>query len=626
MVAVIDQYFGAEEIDALTRGTVDFRDISDSLLVPFAARRLDAARVAWINVRWFVQRGIDVFDDGERRRVESWLLDEFGYAIIGDPASWFGGAVKLFDADRYGSTEGTTPHGGSGRSGIAGLFSAKGMGATPLVGEGAPSGHAHGCATLEECLREATYAEVIDAEFPFGAVPIIAVLDTGVDFIDPDARDIRRSRVRRGLLVRPCVLRPAHAERAPLFRPLSTVNDAQVRYHQHEDVARTKAVVRHWLGMGLSEGCAVSPRELVERMVRQIAFGQVHRISSGGMFSSNVSMTGALLDFGNAHALPDWSHAKVLDHVAGFGGEMTTLRLIVKSLAFYLAKYAPDGTRVDNEAELQDLAIAAHQSAFAKECLKLFQFGAPLRNATPLVGFLREHFKQQQARRVRYQYGWPVGSSKGVPWLGDTVLGREANEMGDGQREAFLRTGFHAALKSGFADPVHNDGQLALAYITARRRFQRREALARGALIESLTKLVDRTSAVRGVIAAEVEHAMDTVIGEARSQWSDLPIHFVVLAKKAHGACCALLCIDSMRGDLIVWFQGIYHGERLRLFDRWLEAAPHVLRDLHRRGGRWCAWTPANSRSTWLSPQSPLADAVALAPCDTQWYEQEELS
>jgi len=178
---------------------------------------------------------------------------------------------------------------------------------------------------------------------------------------------------------------------------------------------------------------------------------------------------------------------------------------IVKSLTFYLAKYAPDGTRVDNEAELQDLAFAAHQSAFAKECLKLFQFGAPLRNATPLVGFLREHFKQQQARRVRYQYGWPVGSSKGVPWLGDTVLGREANEMGDGQREAFLRTGFHAALKSGFADPVHNDGQLALAYITARRRFQRREALARGALIESLTKLVDRTSAVRGVIAAEVE-------------------------------------------------------------------------------------------------------------------------
>src|SRR5690242_11540964 len=119
MTAVIAKYFSAPEIAALERGAVDLASISASLLVPFHAQRLDRARLAWLNVRWFLQQGIDVLNESTRRRAEAWLLDEFAYEatpVRGISSS----AFKAFYADRYGSTEGTTPHGGSGRSGIVG--------------------------------------------------------------------------------------------------------------------------------------------------------------------------------------------------------------------------------------------------------------------------------------------------------------------------------------------------------------------------------------------------------------------------------------------------------------------------------------------------------------------------
>jgi hypothetical protein len=628
MASVISQYFSDEEVDALERGSVDLAKISTSLLVPFAARRLNGVRIAWLNVRWFLQRGIDVLDDMTRHRVESWLIEEFGYAVVGDPSAWPAQAIKHFQADRYGSTEGTTPHGGSGRSGIAGRFCAKGIGVTPLVGRGAAPGHAHGCASLEECIREATYGEVIDAEFPFGAVPIIGVLDTRLEFIDPDARDSGRRRVRRGILIRPCVLRPAHAERAPLFRQ-PAASDSQNRSSQREDAARTQAVVHHWLGNGVANGAAVSPEDLIARLSRQIAFGQVHRISSGGMFSSNVSITGALLDFGNAHALPDWSHAKLLDHAAGFGEEMITLRAVVKSLAFYLSKYAPPGSRVVSERELQDYATQCHRDEFARECLRVFNLGELSDASAQLAEVLRTHFGQQQQRRVRYRDGC-IAESTSVPsarpWLGDALLCASTGDACLTGPGAALMQSIDACLRAAFEGTSDPERLVVGAYITARRYFGLRRNLARDELIDAMTKLVASVSRSDEPAAPVIEAAVDLIIGNSRVHWRMLPTRLAVRAKKAFGSSCALVCVDLIQGGQVVWLEGVNHGCRLHLFDRWLTGRQDELQGLQSSAAQWNALVPVQSLSSWYSSGSEISELVRSAPGHFEWYDHNDLA
>lgn len=613
MASVIDQHFSKDEINALERGSIDLEAISPALLVPFAARRLESARVIWLNVRWFLQHGIDVLDGKERHRVELWLIEEFGFAVIGDPSTWPARAIKQFHADRYGSTEGTTPHGGSGRSGIAGRFCAKGIGVTPLVGKDAAPGHAHGCATLEECVREAVYGEIIDAEFPFGAVPVIGILDTGLEFADPDAQTNHSRRARRGILIRQNVLRPAHAERAPLFH-WTSANESQNRLSQQKDVMRTRAVVRCWLD-GDFEVPAI--KELIARIACQIAFGQVHRISSGGMFSSNVSITGALLDFGNAHALSDWSRAKLLDHAAGFGDEMITLCAIIRSLAFYLNKYASSNSRMASERELQNYAVECHRECFEQECLRLFNLSEPVARGEKLTEVLRAHFREQQQRCVRYRHGRVDGPSKVAsdrPWLGDILASAGKCETYVARPCLLLLQSIDTCLKEAFKG-THDPGRfVAGAYMTARRYFLMRKEIDRGRLMDTIMVLLKRVMRSEHFSVQEIEAAVDRIVGKSRSHWRMLPTHLVVRAKKAFGSSCALICADLIRGGQCVWLEGVGCADRLYLFDHWLTDGLDELQSLQISNGRWQASVPMESILSWFSSSSEISEVVRMAP------------
>ena len=215
------------------------------MLISFQAQQLRFASILWINSRWFMERGININDDSARQRVSNWLLGEFGYAIPlqGDPKEAFAEQVKTLYADRYGGSTGRSRHGGSGRVATAGCYQAKGIGITPLAGAGSEWAHSHGCASLEESVREAIFAEVAAAEFPFGAVPVIAILDTGLYFSELTAASADSQKMRRAIIVRPAVLRPAHAERAPLFLR-SLIGCAN---SQSADVQRTKDVIHRWV-------------------------------------------------------------------------------------------------------------------------------------------------------------------------------------------------------------------------------------------------------------------------------------------------------------------------------------------------------------------------------------------
>ena len=99
--------------------------------VPLHARRLRRASVYWINVRWFLQRGIDTTNRQVRQSVCRWVLSEFGYAVPQprDPVEAYECQEKTFYADRYGG-RGIGANGGSGRSAAVGAFQVKGIGTT----------------------------------------------------------------------------------------------------------------------------------------------------------------------------------------------------------------------------------------------------------------------------------------------------------------------------------------------------------------------------------------------------------------------------------------------------------------------------------------------------------------
>ncbi len=239
----IHRFFSPAEVSQLESGLPRLAEWSAAMLVPFQARQLRHATVLWINRRWFLERMLDVTCDELRARVSTWLLDEFAYVVPqqGDPQEAFTEVTRTLHADRYGSSTGRTVHGGSGRVATMGCYQAKGVGVTPLVGTGGDVEHATGYCSIEEGIREAIYAEIAAAEFPYGAVPIVAILDTGLTFYPGRQANMGAHAdppTPRALVIRPAVLRIAHAERAPLFRRSLT----GAANSQSDDTRRTRDV------------------------------------------------------------------------------------------------------------------------------------------------------------------------------------------------------------------------------------------------------------------------------------------------------------------------------------------------------------------------------------------------
>ena len=136
---VLSRYFSTAEITRLEQGQPRLAQWSTALLVPFTAHRLRSGAVAWVNCRWFLERGFDLSSKGALAQVNAWLLDEFAWCVRTDKRG-FTADTKTLWADRYGSVDGMSPHGGSGRVATLGCFQGKGIGQTPLVGEGASPG------------------------------------------------------------------------------------------------------------------------------------------------------------------------------------------------------------------------------------------------------------------------------------------------------------------------------------------------------------------------------------------------------------------------------------------------------------------------------------------------------
>lgn len=574
----------AEEIARIEHGLPNLFDWGTHLLVPFAARKLKHARVAWLNRRWFVERGLEFHDEASLLRLEQWLVDGFGYAIADDAGAdpdAFETTSATLHADRYGSNSGLFPHGGSGRSALVRSFHVKGVGATPLVGQGADRAHSHGCASLDVALREAIYGEVADLEFPHGAVPVIAILETGLTFMSSGTPS---RPLRRALILRPAMIRPAHLQRAPAFvRPAG--NFVSVQAH---DAERTRAVVRKFVADASHSGGAVARLTgLFERVAHQVAFGQVQRLYSGGYFSSNLTIEAELLDFGNMHAFPDWSNVQVLPHDLGFGKEMIVVQAMVRSLLFYCRKFSEMEASEDDLQRILDSAVQAYEAAFNKECAHLLAMDSEVEDAK-LTGHtaaaFRRYFKLQQQSSLNASFG----DRSAAGWLHEPIVGTKS--AAPGTAEHTLLTEIRELLREGFGASGVAAWKTRRAWFSASRLLKPRPEIYRESLRLSIGELLDESLARFGSTPDDLVEKrrfatfVDDVVAAARRHWPNLPANLLVMGYANRGRSSVLLCEAVPDGKFVLWLEGSLCGERLDFFGELSTAEdffPYEI-DLHR--------------------------------------------
>lgn len=288
-------------------------------------RRLPQARLLWLNERAarddanFHAMGADTAAYGRH------LLTACGF-VVSAPG---GGSDAEGHADRYGGA-GIGRNGGSGRNVFVNGYQIKGVGRTPLVSALTAESHASGGAYLEECVREAIFSEVVAAEFPYGAVPTLAIIDTGRVQIWDTALGPKRER--RTLLVRPAFLRPAHFERAVGFhsgRHLEGLRD-------HGRVVQTFGTAVEVLGR---DTLREQFEALGSRWAHQLAYAFVHRLPHGSNTSSNIAFDGRLVDFGAMTALPSWSKTATALLPDPFESRFASVEQAIRSLSYYFGRH-----------------------------------------------------------------------------------------------------------------------------------------------------------------------------------------------------------------------------------------------------------------------------------------------
>ncbi|WP_312229169.1 MchC protein [Pseudescherichia sp.] len=304
-------------------------DLTDNL-VPFEARQV-ASSLIW--------SAPDVDDEEALRRACSYLIDPEGST-----------PTCLFHAERYGGS-GIQRNGGGARCGFNGRYQIKGIGANPLVGEGSDPIHSNGALTASDAIYEAFWGEALAKVLPYGAVRARAVLLTD-SFIEL-AFKRAGGPLRRALLVREPVVRPAHFERAPYFRPQPCYATQLIH-----DAVRVKAAIQILPKTlpappgGFSAEASRDPRryvieglcEMARRQAWQMAFCRTRflRVTTS---PSNVAMDGRLLDFNGLSSLFPGDFRDSFDYrfrLTELMNEPGLLQQSVADLCLYLGKYMFD--------------------------------------------------------------------------------------------------------------------------------------------------------------------------------------------------------------------------------------------------------------------------------------------
>ncbi|MBZ3300294.1 hypothetical protein IPR10_23560 [Xanthomonas perforans] len=449
------------------------------------------------------------------------------------------GAGQVVFADRYGSS-GLGPHGGSGRAAVFGSFHVKGVGPTPLVASSTDWWHSHGGMWLEEAIREGIYSEIVEEEFPYGASSVIAIIDIGVRCLLPNGKLGKR----KALLVRELEVRPAHMERACVFK-VDEVPPTRLK-----DVERVRQAVNRYSHLfGSIDGLT----DMFHRFGQQAGYGQVHRLFHGGYFTSNISVLGRLLDFGGFRSVGNWYRARSMDHIPGFGEERAILQIAARSIAFYFRKYLQNG--VSPSASVLDNAVHnGIESAFAEECLKIWggEFSRSSYNEI-VVHVMKRFFERQQRTYVSYQ----LGNLPADRW----VHGELRDYLLTNERETLVTPEIRETVDIVEAHSL-TPGETLVRLLCALRILMTRELLFREDLQSSIYEAIGAEDGEEPPQADVVASTIESMVARSRRDW-DLGVgRLGIIAQTMAGGLAILLSFDEINIKLVMHVRSDFEANK----------------------------------------------------------------
>lgn len=276
--------------------------------------------VIWCNFEVARQLGFDVPQSNELTpALHEQLLAALSFRAVNAAEDFPSHETITMYADRY-SGEGVRPVLGAGRAGFLpyGNLYVKGVGFTPLFRHDDPSdfAHSHGAVHLDDCLWEAVFGEVNENLFSLGASRVVAVIDQGRYVTAPSGRKIPVGLlVRAGLQLRPAHLLSNHKRpTGSLLRKFISIARAteQLITRQHKpnrrDIPDVKATMLR----------------IIDDHARTAAEGFRWRMIHGALSSSNMEMSGAMLDVATQSSQPRTAPVWWLYHADSvFGTEHT---------------------------------------------------------------------------------------------------------------------------------------------------------------------------------------------------------------------------------------------------------------------------------------------------------------
>jgi len=219
------------------------------------------------------------------------------------------GEIVTLYADRYGG-DGLGPALGAGRAGFLefGNLYIKGVGLSPLFRHNDPSDfvHSHGGVHLEDCVSEAIFGEVNENLFTQGSCRVLAIIDQGMYVTEPSGRQRHIAlAVRAGAQLRPGHLlgRSGRGSRSLIERFIS--------------ITRAATQVVNWRNESTGDDLpdvAASMLRVIDDHARTAAEGFRWRIIHGAISSSNMEMSGAMLDLPTQSAQPRTAPVWKLDY------------------------------------------------------------------------------------------------------------------------------------------------------------------------------------------------------------------------------------------------------------------------------------------------------------------------
>lgn len=557
------------------RDIPDFAQLSPHLLVPFEAAPLKTARVLWLNERWFLRRGVEILDRGVREQVCGDLLANFGVSTNADDARHCHAKTVRMQADRYGGSGGAH-HGGSGRCGVVGAFNGKGIGRTPLAPANLDWDHSHGFLWLSEAIREAIGAEIAAAELPHGAVPVVAIIDTGLSV----RKDAGSPMQRRAVLVRPNFLRPAHFERSIFFGGAGTPGSAQYLDAQRvrDAIARVTAP-----GRGAQTKFATL-NGMFDNFAEQLGAARAHRLWQGRFLSSNLSVDGALVDFGSFRAVANWRRAVGKPNEV-FGLEAQAMAAALESLCYLFRRFASQGHPVPEPRAVLATLERRIESAFLTTALHALGTAEDdPRFRQELGQLLAAYYGRQQADRVLVDDDHDLRR----PWIHDMLSVRARRGSTDCREEAQLL----AALGRGADAGILNE---------ARTRLWLRPRLH---MLYNIASRGARTCSER-LIGADADQAMVSAyiarqVSRSRRFWPLLPRELQVRSQVCDAHSTALDCCDPRSRRNVAWVEGTLCGSDVVAFGQRiaLEEVPDaVIHEAHGVAGFLAS--EAEERGAW---------------------------